>query len=60
MSFVLEYSILNLQIVTLHDTILQTYLVGKNLYAYESQQFEPFIYNGRCVHTHVFYLMSEK
>lgn len=55
-----KYSILNLRIVALRDTILLTYLVEKNVYPSESPQFEPFIYTGRCVHTHVFYLMSEK
>ena len=38
----------------------ESYLVENNVFPYESQQFEPFKYIRRCVHTHVFYLKSEK
>ena len=58
MSFVSQ--IQQFEFSTLRGTMLQTYLVEKKVYPYESQQFVPFIYFGRCVHTHVLYLMSEE
>ena len=30
------------------------------VYFYESRQFEPFKHIRRCLHTHIFYFMSEK
>ena len=38
----------------------KTIWLGKNIYPYESQQFEPFKYIRRYVHTNVFYLMNKK
>ena len=57
-SFVSKYSFLNFRIVTLRDTLIQSHLVGKNAYAYESQKFEAFRYIRRHIHTTIFYLMS--
>lgn len=42
------------------DTMIQSYLVEKIVYAHESQKSERFKYIRRCVHTHVFCLMHEQ
>ena len=42
------------------DTMVHNYLVKKNVYLYESQQFETSKYISRCLHRPVFYRMSEQ
>jgi len=42
------------------DTLMQSFLVGKNAYPNESRKFEAFRYIRRCLHRNLFYLISEK
>ena len=55
-----KYGILNFRLSPCMTPWHKAIWLEKNVYPFESQQFEPFNYIRRCVHAHVFYLMSEQ
>ena len=55
-----KYSILNFRIVTLRDTMLQSYLILKNVFPYEIQQFERLSSTLEDVVLHMYFILRAK